>query len=123
MRLMKTKSTGELHRCPCSKLELITGIRSSPKWNSRLSAFYPILERCTRTHLVDIAGEVAVLIDLEQRSSIKKILKGAKIDFIASDPTYALVDLAVTKALEKYGVADLVSLGKNLKKSPLSRSE
>tara|TARA_R110002020_G_scaffold43230_1_gene125889 strand:+ start:730 stop:948 length:219 start_codon:yes stop_codon:yes gene_type:complete len=72
---------------------------------------------------VDIAGEVGVLIDLEQRSSIKKILKGAKIDFIASDPTYALVDLAVTKALEKYGVADLVSLGKNLKKSPLSRSE
>ena len=115
MRLMKTKSTGSTHTSPCSKAELIVGVREAL---GRDSHRYPPLEKCTRAHLVDIAAEVGVLIDLEERARIIRILKAAKIDFDQSAPIYVLVGLGVDKAIEKYGIADLESLGKNLKKSP-----
>ena len=115
MRLMKTKETGNGHTSPCSKAELIAAIKEVLESQHHN---YPPLERCTRAHLIDIAAELDILLDVEERSSLFKILKAANIDFDSSDPTYKLVQLAVEEAIKKYGIADLEALGKNLKKSP-----
>ncbi len=117
MRLMKKVSKDASHSSPCSKAELVAGIGEALGQEAHR---YPPLDKCTRSHLIDIADEIGVLIDLEQRSRILRILKAAKIDFDPSEPTYVLVNLGIDKAIEKYGIADLDSLGKNLKKSPLS---
>jgi len=115
MRLMKTKDTGNEHSSPCSKAELLVGVRAAL---GKDAYKYPALERCTRAHLIDIAGEIGVLVGLEERASIIRILKGAKIDFDSSESTYELVARGIDIAVERYGIADLDALGKNLKKSP-----
>ena len=60
MRLMKTKKEGNAHVSPCSKAELIEGISKELKDKKH---HYPSLDRCTRSHLIDIAAEINILID------------------------------------------------------------
>lgn len=115
MRLMKSGAAEESHTSPCSKSDLVEGLTKS--LGRRLHR-YPPLEKCTRTHLLSIAASEDLLADFEERANIVKILKSARIDFDASAPTYDLVRLGIDFAVERYGVADLVSLGKNLKRSP-----
>ena len=117
MRLMLPKDT---HSSPCSKSDLLKGIKEYGKDNPQFRP--PPLEKMTRTHLINLAAELDILIQLESRAEIIKILKGAGIEFDDAVDTYLLVGLATDHANAKYGVADIDSLGKNLKKSPFSKS-
>jgi hypothetical protein len=67
---------------------------------------------------LDIAASEGLLVDLEERATIVKILRSAKIDFDFCATTYDLVKLGIACAVAKYGIADLDSLSKNLKRSP-----
>jgi hypothetical protein len=62
-----------------------------------------------------VAGSLGILVALEERSEIKKVLKSASIDCDRTVDTYTLVQTAIDHALARYGVADLVALGKNRK--------
>lgn len=116
MRLMLPKDT---HSSPCSKSDLIKGIKEYGKDNPQFRL--PPLEKMMRTHLIDLAAELGILIQLEARADILKILKGGGIDFDPTVDTYLLVRLATDHANARYGVSDLEALGKNLKKSPFSK--
>jgi len=107
------------HSSPCSKSELIKGIKDYAKDNPQFRS--PPLERMMRTHLVDLAADLDILIYLEERADIIKILKGGGIEFDDTVDTYLLVELATDHANARYGVSDLEALGKNLKKSPFSK--
>ena len=67
-----------------------------------------------------LSDEVGILLPLEDRADIIKILKGGGVDFEQTEDTYLLVRKAVNAAIGRYGIADLDSLGKNLKRSRLS---
>ena len=116
MRLMRPS---DKHSSPCSKTVLINGIKDYAKDNPKFRP--PPLEKMMRIHLVDLAAELEILIHLEERADIIKILKGGGIEFDDTVDTYLLVGLATDHALARYGVSDLESLGKNLKKSPFSK--
>jgi hypothetical protein len=117
MRLMRPS---DKHSSPCSKTALVEGIKvyaqDHPKYKP------PPLDKLTRHHLIEVAAELDILIQLESRAEIIKILKGAGIEFDDGVDTYLLVGLATDHANARYGVSDIDSLGKNLKKSPFSKS-
>ena len=117
MRLMRPKDLKERHSSPCSKSDLIKGIREC----SRFRAIdFPALAGCARSHLIDIAASLEILMALEERVSIMKVLDSAGIEFDLKEDTYTLVHRAVDHALAIYGVVDIESLGKNRKTSKLS---
>ena len=117
MRLM---CSSDVHSSPCSKSDLIKGIKEYGKDNPQFRP--PPLEKMMRTHLIDLAADLDILIQLEERADMIKILKGGGIDFDPTVDTYLLVGLATDHANARYGVSDLEALGKNLKKSPFSKS-
>ena len=115
MRLMRPE---DKLSSPCSKADLIKGIWESPKYRAiDLKA----LERSTRSHLIELAADLGILLDLEERVLIMRILDTAGVDYNPQDETYSLVQLAVNHALAIYGVADLEALGKNRKTSRFSK--
>ena len=115
MRLMKPT---DKQSSPCSKTELIKGIMEC----SRFRAIdFPSLAGCTRSHLIDIAADLEILMALEERVSIMKILDSAGIEFDLKEDTYTLVQRAIDHALAIYGIADIESLGKNRKTSRFSK--
>ena len=115
MRLMKPE---DKRSSPCSKADLIKGISEC----SRFRAIdFPVLAGCTRSHLVDIAAELEILMALEEQVSIMKTLDSAGIKFDLTEDTYILVQRAVDHALAIYGVSDIESLGKNRKTSSFSK--
>jgi len=101
----------------CSKAELIAGLSDYAK---REKTWFQKLEKFTRAHLVNLATEAGIISELEERSDIMRILRGAGISFSVNEDTSALVRRAVDAAIERYGVADIESLGKNLKRSRYS---
>ena len=115
MRLMKPK---DKHSSPCSKADLIKGISECSRFHA---IDFPALAGCTRSHLVDIAAELEILMALEEHVSIMKTLDSAGIKFDLTEDTYTLVQRAVDHALAIYGVADIGSLGKNRKTSSFSK--
>ena len=115
MRLMTSR---DKLSSPCSKTDLIKGIMEC----SRFRAIdFPSLGGCTRSHLIGIAEDLEILMALEERVSIMKILDSAGIKFALNEDTYTLVQRAVDHALAIYGVADIESLGKNRKTSRFSK--
>lgn len=101
----------------CSKAELLAGLKS---YETEEKVRFPQLENLTRAHLIDIAENVGVLLQLEARADIIKILKGGGVDFDQTEDTYLLVRKAVDAAICRYGIADIDSLGRNLKRSRLT---
>jgi hypothetical protein len=101
----------------CSKAELLAGLKA---YASAENVRFPHLEKLTRAHLIMLSDEVGILLPLEDRADIIKILKGGGVDFEQTEDTYLLVRKAVNAAIGRYGIADLDSLGKNLKRSRLS---
>ena len=101
----------------CSKAELLAGLKA---YASEESVRFPQLEKLTRAHLIELAEDVGILLRLEDRADIIKILKGGGVDFDQTEDTYLLVRKAVEIAIDRYGIADLDSLGKNLKRSRFS---
>tara|TARA_Y100001973_G_scaffold25462_1_gene38144 strand:+ start:60 stop:470 length:411 start_codon:yes stop_codon:yes gene_type:complete len=115
MRLMRPEDKPS---SPCSKSDLIKGIWESPKYRAiDLKA----LERSTRSHLIELAADLGILLDLEERVLIMRILDGAGIKYDLQEETYDLVVRAVDHALAIYGVADLEALGKNRKTSRFTK--
>ena len=101
----------------CSKSELLEGLK---KYEIEERVKFPQLDRLTRAHLIELAESVGILLHLEERADIIKILKGGGVDFNQNEDTYLLVRKAISAAIDRYGIADLDSLGKNLKRSRLS---
>ena len=118
MRLLRNMSVTEEHTSPCNKSELVVGLRN---WLGSDVHSYPPLDKCTRAHLLEIAEELGILIHLEERARVVRILRAIEIDFDLNAPTYMLVNLAIDVAIDRYGVADLEALRKNLKRSPFRR--
>jgi len=114
MRLMRTEDEADKYTSPCSKADLLKGIKACPEYDSR---DFLNIDKHTRTHLIDIAADLDILLDLEERSLIIKILKSSNLYFKKDMDTYTLVQIAVDAALDRYGVADLEALGKNRKYS------
>tara|TARA_Y100001973_G_C5203292_1_gene339482 strand:- start:3490 stop:3843 length:354 start_codon:yes stop_codon:yes gene_type:complete len=107
----------EKYSSPCSKAFLVAEFNAhAKKIGVRSTA-----ESFTRQELLRWAEEMGFLAYLEERAEIIKVLDGANISFDVSQPTYELVRLAVGCAIERYGVADLESLGRNLKFSRIAK--
>jgi len=115
MRLMRPE---DKLSSPCSKADLIKGIWESPKYRA---IDFPSLAGCTRSYLIGVAEDLGVLVALEERVSIMKILDSAGIGFDSKEDTYTLVQRAVDHALAIYGVVDIESFGKNRKTSRFSK--
>jgi hypothetical protein len=105
-------STEVKYSSPCSKSSLIKGLQAyAEKQKLRTMG----LQKFNRNDLIEMAGDAGILLDLEERTEIIKVLRGVNICFDVNEGTYELVEKAIMHALERYGVADLESLRKNLR--------
>ena len=97
---------------PCSKSVLVAGLQAHAKKHKLRTVG---LQKFNRNDLIEMAADAGILLDLEERVEIIKVLRGANICFDVNEGTYELVKKAIMHALERYGVADLESLRKNLR--------
>jgi hypothetical protein len=115
MRLMRPE---DKLSSPCSKSDLIKAIWEDPNYRA---IDLKDLERSTRTQLITLASELGIILNLEERVSIMKILDTVGVEYSVKYETYDLVRLAIDHALAVYGVADIEALSRNRKKSDFSR--
>ena len=112
---MKLMHKSDRITSPCTKSELVDAIKCCPSFDIYKT---PKVERLSRNALIDLAHSLEVLDALEERTEIIRILCSAKVRFDSTSSTFKLISEAVDVALDRYGIADLEALAKNLKNSP-----
>ena len=117
---MKLMHQSERITSPCTKSELVDAIKCCPSFDIYKT---PKIERLSRNALIELAHSLEVLDALEERTEIIRILRSAKVRFDSTSSTFKLISGAVDVALDRYGIADLEALGKNLKSSPFLKKE
>ena len=115
MRLMRPE---DKLSSPCSKSDLIKGIWGSPRYRA---IDLKDLERSTRSQLIEVAADLDILLDLEERVLIMRVLDAADVMYTLEDKTCDLVVRAINQALAIYGVADLDALVKGRKTSRFAK--